>query len=156
MKNKILIVEDDEILLSTLKIFLEGKNYEVLFASDGESALKIFEKQPVLLVITDLQMPIMDGVALVDNLMTYPNKPVILIHSSASDLNQIIELMQKGVYDYLIKPFNFAEIGLRVNKAYEFAELRHIKSQGEIERELRTSHLLHWKNENENNTVQQI
>jgi len=127
MKNKILLVEDDDVILIILKFFLERKNYEVLTANNGKSALEIYNDQPVLVVITNLHMPVMDGIELIDNLLAFPNKPVILIHSDASDMQIIIELMQKGVYDYLLKPPNFPELILRVDKAYEVAELRIIK-----------------------------
>jgi CheY-like chemotaxis protein len=144
MKRKILLVDDDELILESTKYYLETKNYEVLVARNGAIALEIFHTQPVLLVITDLKMPVMDGISLVQSLLVFENKPIIIIQSAGSDMHLIIELMQKGVYDYLLKPLNYPELNIRVDNAYEAAELRIIKANLEKEKEVRISHMLNW------------
>lgn len=144
MRKKILIVDDDELLLESIKTALEKKNYEVLTAGNGEIALEVYKSYPVHLVITDIRMPVMDGVELIKNLLLFQNKPIIIAQSVQTDMNLIIELMQNGVYDYLLKPFNFPELVLRVDKAYEAAELRILKENLEKEREVRVSHMLNW------------
>jgi YesN/AraC family two-component response regulator len=144
MKNKILLVDDDEFILDSTKTALETENYEVFTAANGKQAIDFFKLTPIPVVITDIQMPEMNGFELANNLLLFENKPVILVQSVATDMNQIIELMQKGVYDYLIKPYNFKELILRVKKAYEAAEFRILKANLEKEREVRITHMLNW------------
>ena len=79
MKSKILLVDDDELILESVKTSLEMKGYEVLTAENGEVALSIYKKSPVPLVLTDIQMPVMDGVELVKNLLEFEEKPLILV-----------------------------------------------------------------------------
>jgi len=144
MKSKILLVDDDVLILESVKTSLELKGYEVFTAENGEDALSIYKKSPVPLVLTDIQMPVMDGVELVKNLLEFEEKPLILVQSIASDMGLIIELMKKGVYDYLLKTYNMSELVLRVDKAYEVSELRILNANLEKEREVRTAHLLNW------------
>ena len=144
MRKKILLVDDDELLLESIKTALEKKGYEVLTAENGEIALEVYNNYPVNLVITDIRMPVMDGVELIKNLLLFENKPIIIAQSVQTDMKLIIELMQNGVYDYLLKPFNFPELVLRVDKAYETAELRILKENLEKEKEIRISHILNW------------
>lgn len=144
MKRKILLVDDDELILESIKASLESRNYDVLTAKNGEEALSIYKKKTIPLVLTDIQMPIMDGVKLVNNLLEFEEKPLILVQSIASDMNLIIELMQKGVYDYLLKTYSLSELIHRVDKAYEVSELRILNANLEKEREVRMAHLLNW------------
>ena len=144
MRKKILLVDDDELLLESIKTALEKKGYEVLTAENGEIALEVYNNYPINLVITDIRMPVMDGVELIKNLLLFENKPIIIAQSVQTDMKLIIELMQNGVYDYLLKPFNFPELVLRVDKAYETAELRILKENLEKEKEIRISHILNW------------
>jgi YesN/AraC family two-component response regulator len=58
------------------------------------------------LVITDIYMPVMDGVQFINNLLLFENKPVIIAQSVQSDMHLVIELMQNGIYDYLLKPYD--------------------------------------------------
>jgi CheY-like chemotaxis protein len=142
--KKILVVDDDDFTLDSIKMSLEAKGYTVLMAYNGKEALEIFQSEPVPVVITDLQMPVMDGVELVNHLIAFENKPIIIIQSTSSDIHIIIELMQKGVYDYLLKPYIFSELVVKTIKAFEIAELRLLKENSEKERELRIAHLVNW------------
>lgn len=69
----------------------------------------------------------MDGVQFINNLLLFENKPVIIAQSVQSDMHLVIELMQNGIYDYLLKPYNITELFLKIEKAYEMAELRILK-----------------------------
>lgn len=150
MKRKILLVDDDELILDSVKTALETRDFDVLTAANGSLAMEIFKNNSVPVVITDLQMPVLDGVGLIKNLFLFENKPIIIVQSIASDMDLIVELMQKGVYDYLLKPFNFSELILRVDKAYEAAEFRILKENLEKERQVRISHMLDWNEWKEN------
>lgn len=144
MRKKILLVDDDEIFLEFIKNALEKKDYEVSTADNGEDGLNKFNENSYNLVITDIYMPVMDGVQFINNLLLFENKPVIIAQSVQSDMHLVIELMQNGIYDYLLKPYDIPELYLKVEKAFEMAELRILKENLEKEREIRNSHMLNW------------
>ena len=150
MRKKILLVDDDEIFLEFIKNALEKKDYEVSTADNGEDGLNKFNKNSYNLVITDIYMPVMDGVQFINNLLLFENKPVIIAQSVQSDMHLVIELMQNGIYDYLLKPYDIPELYLKVEKAFEMAELRILKENLEKEREIRNSHMLNWNKWKEN------
>ena len=150
MRKKILLVDDDEIFLECIKNALEKKDYEVSTADNGEDGLNKFNKNSFNLVITDIYMPVMDGVQFINNLLLFENKPVIIAQSVQSDMHLVIELMQNGIYDYLLKPYDITELYLKVQKAFEMAELRILKENLEKEREIRNSHMLNWNKWKEN------
>ncbi|MBK6608166.1 MAG: response regulator [Leptospiraceae bacterium] len=150
MRKKILLVDDDEIFLEFIKNALEKKDYEVSTADNGEDGLNKFNKNSYNLVITDIYMPVMDGVQFINNLLLFENKPVIIAQSVQSDMHSVIELMQNGIYDYLLKPYNITELFLKIEKAYEMAELRILKENLEKEREIRNAHILNWNKWKEN------
>jgi YesN/AraC family two-component response regulator len=150
MRKKILLVDDDEIFLECIKNALEKKDYEVSTADNGEDGLNKFNKNSFNLVITDIYMPVMDGVQFINNLLLFENKPVIIAQSVQSDMHLVIELMQNGIYDYLLKPYDIPELYLKVEKAFEMAELRILKENLEKEREIRNSHMLNWNKWKEN------
>ncbi len=137
-------MDNDELSLESVKTSLEDKGYDVITATNAKLALAIFKSEPILVVITNLQMPVNAGIELANDLLLFENKPIIIVQSVASDMNLMIELIQKGVYDYLLKPCNFLELIIRVDKAFEVAELRTIKVNMEKEKEVRISHILNW------------
>lgn len=144
LKNKILLVDDDKVSVQTTRDSLEAKNYEVIIANNGTLALEIFKSNSVFVVITNLHMPVKSGIELANDLLLFENKPILIIQSVESDMNLIRDLIQRGAYDYLLKPYNAVELILRVDKAFEVAELRTIKGSMEKERQVRISHMLNW------------
>ncbi len=144
VKNKVLLVDDDEKGLEIAKDSLESNNYEVVIATNGNMAMEIFKSESILVVITNLQMQATNSIEFASDLMMFENKPIIIVQSIASDMPLIRDLIQKGVYDYLLKPYSSIELILRVDKAYEMAGLRIIKENMEKEREVRISHMLNW------------
>jgi two-component system, NtrC family, response regulator PilR len=108
--SRILIVDDEAGMREFLSIFLEREGFEVECAQDGAEALEVIQKGHFDLVISDLKMPAMDGVRLLEGLQKLkPETPVILITAYAS-AESAIEAMKLGAYDYLTKPFRVEEI----------------------------------------------
>ncbi len=106
MSNRILIIEDDIELRENLKEILEYKNFEILTADDGKSALKILENTMVDLIISDILMPNLDGLGILSEiklLKGFENTPFILLTGKASREDQRYGFEQ-GADDYLIKP----------------------------------------------------
>ncbi|HID97321.1 MAG TPA: sigma-54-dependent Fis family transcriptional regulator, partial [Thermodesulfobacteriaceae bacterium] len=116
---KILVVDDDESLREFLEIFLANEGYLIRSAANGEGALELLAREDVSLVISDVRMPGIDGVALLKEIKTsYPDLPVILITAFAS-MDSAVAAMKEGAWDYLTKPFRLEEIRDVVEKALE-------------------------------------
>jgi len=106
MANRILIVEDDSELREALCDTLELAGFEYLEAEDAETALEILTKQQVAMVVTDVNMPGMDGHELLDKIHeSYPALPVMLI-TAFGQVSKAVEAIKAGAVDYLMKPFD--------------------------------------------------
>ncbi|WP_415893358.1 sigma-54-dependent transcriptional regulator [Neptuniibacter sp. PT8_73] len=106
MANRILIVEDDNELREALCDTLELAGFEYLEAEDAETALEKLTRQQVAMVVTDVNMPGMDGHQLLDKIHeTYPALPVMLI-TAFGQVSKAVEAIKAGAVDYLMKPFD--------------------------------------------------
>lgn len=103
--NYILCVDDDPNILSLLSIYLEDIGLTTQSATNGQDALKILKKSRPNLVLTDLNMPIMNGLDLIPKINElYPNMPILVI-SGVEDMSETINALQSGAWDYIVKPF---------------------------------------------------
>lgn len=101
----ILIVEDDLALCEALCDTLEIEGYRVISAKNGTEALSQLAKHPVRLVISDVQMPVMDGFGLLRNMQQKFEQIPVLLMTAYGTIPKAVEAMQSGAADYLIKPF---------------------------------------------------
>lgn len=124
MKDSIImVVDDEEIFLLSLKNHILLLGYSVVTATSGHEALAILKDQPIDLVITDLKMPDMDGVQLMLSARErYPLLPVIVFTAKGS-IGSAVEAMRQGALDYLEKPFNPQSFDLVLHRALEFGRL---------------------------------
>ncbi len=114
---RVLVVDDEAGMRDFLTLLLESQGYDVATAGDGGEALRLFDTQPADLVISDIKMPKMDGVALLGGLRQRdPSLPVIIITAHAS-AESAIQAMKLGAVDYITKPFQVAEIKLVLGRA---------------------------------------
>ena len=114
MKDKILIVDDEDSLRMTLKLRLEGADFEVSTAKDGEEALTKLKEAPVDLVLLDINMPNMDGIETLGHITEdFPSIEIIMLTGFA-DFSTAIECLKKGAKDYLVKPIEMTELITRV------------------------------------------
>jgi len=116
MPPKVLIVDDDRILLSLTEIKLKKheNNFTVLTAEDGLQAVAILKENHISLVVTDLQMPHMDGLALLAHLSeNYPDIPVIILTAYSSPTSKK-NALEGGAADYLEKPFVVEELTKKI------------------------------------------
>ena len=115
---KILVVDDDSILLEAISFNLREDGYDVITANDGFKALDIIQRQEHLdLIISDIMMPNMSGLSLLSLLKKFyfDKVPVILI-SSLDKGDVVLSAMKLGAHDFIVKPFNIDELSLRVKK----------------------------------------
>jgi len=123
-KAKILIADDESTSRRGLQELLGSWGYEVAAAADGEEALeKASEFRPAL-VITDLVMPKMDGLALLQALKDDTASPSLIILTGQGTIETAVEAMREGAYDYITKPFKLDEVNLIIQNALERKRLR--------------------------------
>ncbi len=121
---KILLVDDDEGLRKVIEFNLEQEGYEVVTASNGKDALKLYAEHSPDLVITDIKMPDMDGIELLGEIRRRDIEKLVVVVTAFGAVETAIEAMKLGAYDYITKPFNRDELKLVVRKALEVQKLR--------------------------------
>lgn len=121
--TRIVLVEDDLSAAAALQSVLEEENWEVVVAADGETGLELATRQPCDLVITDFKLPGISGLELLGRLHeAVPRLPVIVMTAHGTS-ETAIEAMKMGAYDYLLKPFEMAELLALVGKALASSRL---------------------------------
>jgi two-component system response regulator PilR (NtrC family) len=124
MNKTILLVEDEKLLRESLAQLLAEEGYKVTQAADGQEGYNLVLAQPFDLVLTDIRMPRMDGVALLQHLQQLaPQTPVIVI-TAFGTIDSAVAAMRSGAADYLLKPVQFEDVLLRVRRALEYGEMR--------------------------------
>ncbi len=114
---KILVVDDEPDMTENLELILKRGGHEILVETDSRKAASLVDEEQPDLVITDMRMPEVDGLDLLQQIKTsQPNIPVIVLTGYAS-VDSAVEAMKKGATDYLSKPFSPDELLLRVDKA---------------------------------------
>jgi DNA-binding NtrC family response regulator len=122
-KKSILIAEDEQLLRASLAELLEGEGYEVVQAPDGKQAYAKVLERPFDLVITDIKMPEMDGLTLLEQMrQVVPQTPVLVLTAYGS-VESAVGAMRAGAVDYLLKPAQFNDVLVRVQRALELGEL---------------------------------
>ena len=113
----ILIVDDEKNYPLILSAVLEEEGFETLTANSGHEALEILKTADVDLVLTDMKMPVMDGIELLEHIKAEdPDLPVIMM-TAYGTVDKAVEAMQKGAYSYILKPFDNERLVLYVDKA---------------------------------------
>ncbi len=124
MKPRLLIVDDEEHIRDGLKRSLTLDGYDVEVAADGEEALKKLEEEDIDLIITDLKMPKVTGEELMkETLKKYPHIPVIVLTGHGT-IENAVEAMRQGAYDFITKPLNIDKLSLVVKRALENSSLK--------------------------------
>jgi putative two-component system response regulator len=119
LEDRILIVDDEEVICSILARRLTREGYACVTANDGREALRYFYKHPFSLIISDIKMPEMDGLELLKRVKaTNPNMMVIVV-TAFPDIDLAVEAMRLGAYDFIIKPADLDLVILSVKRALE-------------------------------------
>jgi DNA-binding response OmpR family regulator len=120
-KNLVLIVDDDVRILRMVKRMLELEGFNTTVANNGESALKVFEKETPDLVLLDIMMPDLDGLAVCKRIREFSQVPVIFVTARGDDKEKVNGL-NIGADDYVTKPFSAGELAARVRAVLRRAE----------------------------------
>ena len=110
---KILVVDDEELLVKGIRFNLQNDGYEVLTGSNGVDAVALAQSQSPDLIILDVMMPQMDGLTACSKIREFSNVPIILLTAKAEDMDKLIGF-DNGADDYLTKPFNILELKARI------------------------------------------
>lgn len=137
MATKILVVDDDAHIREVVRFALEKAGLEVTEAGDGQKALQQFKKNPAELIVLDITMPEMDGLAVCREIRKTSNVPILFLSSRTDEVDRVVGL-EVGGDDYVIKPFSPRELVARVQaimkrahgKANHAAEVRELTSGG--------------------------
>src|SRR5579884_301384 len=123
MRNRILVVDDDESLRRVTQVQLEQAGFRTATAPDGTEAMNVLQKEPVDLVITDLKMPGISGLELLKRIRTeYPDISVVML-TAFGTIDTAVEAMKAGAYDYITKPVHADELELVVRRSLEHLQL---------------------------------
>jgi DNA-binding response OmpR family regulator len=110
---KILVVDDEKLLVKGMKFNLENEGYEVETAYDGAAAVEMARAQRFDLIILDVMMPVVDGVEACMRIREFSNVPVIMLTAKGEDADKLVGF-ESGADDYVTKPFNIMELKARV------------------------------------------
>jgi two-component system response regulator PilR (NtrC family) len=123
MPKTILIVEDEVVLRESIAELLAGEGFEILQAGDGKAAYSLVVQRPVDLVLSDVRMPEMDGMTLLGQLQKLaPETPVIML-TAYGTVDSAVSAMRSGACDYLLKPVQFDDLLMKVQRAMQFREM---------------------------------
>jgi len=120
---KVLVVDDEDYIRESIEIILRTEGFEVFSVNSGKKALKVLEEKNIDVVLTDIQMPEMDGVTLLKKIKSEYQVEVILITGFPS-LDTAVESVKLGAYDYICKPFKVDDLLNKISKAIENKKLK--------------------------------
>jgi DNA-binding NtrC family response regulator len=123
MPNRVLIVDDDDITRESLSAVLSNRGFICQQASNGRQALYMLTSKEFDVVITDIEMPVMNGIELIENAGRIHSRASFIIITAYASLETAIEALRKGAFDYLLKPLNFEDVAIKVQKLIEHKEL---------------------------------
>ena len=129
---QILLCDDEKDIVTALEIYLRNDDYKIFKAYNGADALKILTEEEIHLVLLDIMMPHMDGIAALTKLREFSNVTVILLTAKSEDIDKVLGLTV-GADDYITKPFNPIELQARVkSQLRRYMQLGGGKTQSDV------------------------
>jgi len=142
--KRILIVDDEEMIVRTVKAYLDREGFKTYTAVDGEEALRAFEDKGPDLIVLDLMLPKVSGIEVTRAIRAKSSVPIIMLTAKAAEADRVVGL-ELGADDYVVKPFSPRELVARIRAVLrrfegEGAEVERI-SVGKLEIDLKTREL---------------
>lgn len=122
--GRVMVVDDEESIREVLSNYLESLGYEVQTASDGQDALSKFEPGAYDLIVSDLLMPVVDGLELLRKVREKDRDVIFLMITGYPSIETAVEAIKKGAYDYITKPFHMEDVRIRIERSFEKKNLR--------------------------------
>lgn len=113
MAKKVLVVDDEKLIVKGIRFSLEQDGMEVECAYDGEEALKLATENAYDMILLDLMLPKMDGFEVCQRIREFSNVPIVMLTAKGDDMDKILGL-EYGADDYITKPFNILEVKARI------------------------------------------
>ena len=128
---KILVVDDEVLLVKGIRFNLQNEGYEVITGSDGLEAVRLVQEQDPDLVVLDVMMPNMDGMTACSKIREASDVPIILLTAKTDDMDKLMGF-DCGADDYLTKPFNILELKARIRALLRRSGSRQKQSSGNL------------------------
>ncbi|HEX9873058.1 MAG TPA: sigma-54 dependent transcriptional regulator [Deferrimonas sp.] len=132
-KQTVLVIDDDDSLRRVTEFTLSESGYRVLVAADGHQGLAAFAREAPKVVITDIQMPVLSGYEVLRRIKEERPDTLVIVITAFGTVENAVEAMKEGAYDYITKPFSRDELRMVVAKAFAFLgmveENRHLREQ---------------------------
>ena len=125
---KILVVDDEALLVKGIRFNLQNEGYDVITGSDGLDAVRLVQEQSPDLLVLDVMMPNMDGLTACSKIREFSDIPIILLTAKVDDMDKLIGF-DHGADDYLTKPFNILELKARIRALLRRSRAAEHKSQ---------------------------
>ena len=146
-KAKIIFVDDDASLLNSISEFLTYDGYTVYPFDNGKDALRKFMEEPVDLVLTDIEMPMFTGIQLLEMIQAVDQETPVILATGYAELNVAVNAINKGAYDFIVKPYAMNYLSHSIRKAIQYKRMRQTEKYYKIELEKevrqRTQELTH-------------
>jgi DNA-binding NtrC family response regulator len=124
--KSILIIDDDPLIRKTLSSHLSRRNFEVFVAEDGAQGFQRFEENSPDITILDIRLPDVDGLEELRRIKARSKNACVIIMTAYDDMKTTVEAIKCGAYEYLVKPLDFVELDLTVDKAFQ---MRHLEDK---------------------------
>jgi two-component system response regulator HydG len=124
MEHRILIVDDNEESLHSLEMALGRSGYQILTATGGREAIDLLEREPVDVVVSDLRMPDVSGLEVLQAARSLDPAPAVILLTAYGTIESAVEALKAGAYNYLTKPVNLTELRHQVAHAMELQQLK--------------------------------
>ena len=113
MAKKVLVVDDEKLIVKGIRFSLEQDGMEVDCAYDGEEALRLAQENKFDMILLDIMLPKMDGFEVCQAIREFSNMPIVMLTAKGDDMDKILGL-EYGADDYITKPFNILEVKARI------------------------------------------
>lgn len=121
--RSILVIDDDPLIRKTLSSHLTKEGYEVLQAENGEEGFQKYKESFSDLVILDIRLPDMDGLEVLSKIKNKNRNAYIIIMTAYDDMKTTVEAIKLGAFEYLVKPLDYVELDLTIDKAFQIRSL---------------------------------
>ena len=123
MNERILVVDDEEIIRDSLSFILKEEGYQVDSAVDGADALEKMTAKEYDLVFTDLKMPKVSGMELLEKISSNKSNTFSIVITAYASIDSAVSALRNGAYDYIVKPLDFDYVLMKVKRLFEYKSL---------------------------------
>lgn len=121
---KMIFVDDDPDVLESVSDFLRDEGFQVYAFTNGYDAFQRFLEEPVDLVLSDIKMPVLTGIELLDKIRAVDLETPVILATGYADLNVALDAINKGAFEFIIKPYNLSYLVHAIHKGAQFRRMR--------------------------------